>query len=101
MLSEQVAIFLAQNCPTAGGEHNIIQAHELAQDGRFARAESQLAFDFENHGDLDSRAALNFVVAVVESLIEMPGQQAADGSLAGAHQADEVDVSRYCQRRLR
>jgi hypothetical protein len=45
--------------------------------------------------------ALDFLVAIVERLVEALGQQPADRSLAGAHQPDEEDISRDCGCRLR
>src|SRR5882672_856974 len=63
---EAVTVASVENGAPAGRQDNLRESCELLDHRRLAGAETGLAFEFENNGDLDARAALNHLVRVVE-----------------------------------
>ena len=82
-----------EHCAATGREHDIRALHELGDLPALAGTEARFAFDLENHRNAHARAALDLVVAVIEGFAETACEQPADGSLAGAHEADEKNVA--------
>src|SRR5690606_19324019 len=66
-------------------------AEKPQDDALLQSAELRLAITLEEFGDGHAGGGLDFVVAVDEGHTEFGGDAAADGGLAGAHQADEDD----------
>lgn len=87
------------------GDHHFAGSTQLGNHLRLAGTEAGFAFNFENHRHLHAGALLDLVVGVMKRPAECPCQQATNGGLACAHQADENDVighdSRFYQSPLR
>src|SRR6185369_10762438 len=75
-------------------EHDAFHRGELGDRLLLAGAKPGLALDLENERDLHPAALLDLVVRIEEAQLEAPGEEAADGGLAGPHQADQEDVPR-------
>src|SRR5919109_886643 len=73
-------------------EHDALELRELGERLCLACAEAGFALDLEDHRDLHAAARLNLVIGVDEAQLEPPGERAPDGGLAGAHQADQVEI---------
>src|SRR6185503_18816635 len=89
---QQAAVLVRDHDPAAGGEDDATQLRELADRRRFAGAESGFALDLEDHRDLHPAAPLDLLVAVEEAQLQPPREHPPDRGLAGAHQADEIEV---------
>src|SRR6185295_12639452 len=90
---DNAAILLRKHRSPAGGKYGVCQRAELGNYLRFARPESSLAFDIENHGDAYAAAALDLLVGVVKTSLQAPREQPAHGGLARAHHADKDEAA--------
>src|SRR4051812_22416582 len=94
MPCEQRAVVRRQDRAAAGGEHDVAIAREFRKHTAFAQSEARLALDLEYHGHSYSGDAFELEIAIEEALAETAREQLPDRRLAGAHQADQVDVVR-------
>src|SRR5262249_46328837 len=87
------AVLGIEHGAATSGEHHVLHRGEFLQHLRFAGAKARLPFNVEDERHGHAAAALDLVVAVDETQFQPPREQAADGALAGAHHADEVEVA--------
>lgn len=89
---EILAVFGVQHGAAAGREDDPLLGDQFLDDLTLAGAKAGFAFELEDGGDVDTRSALDLVVAVLEGIGQRLGQLASDGTLAGAHRADDEDI---------
>ena len=77
----------------AGGEHDPGAIQQAADDPALHVAEGGLAEALEDFANAASRRGLDLLVRIDEGQAERLGQAAADGGLAGPHQAHEHDAA--------
>ena len=93
-LAEEEAVFGAFDDAAAGGDDLALLffVEEGLEDGAFVVAEGGFALGGEDFGDGVAGALDDEVVGIDEGVVEDVGEFAADGGLAGAHEANEDNV---------
>lgn len=76
----------------ASAENDAAALGELVDDANLALAETRFSLDLEDGGYGDPATGLDRMVRIDEFEATAARQQAADGRLAGAHQADEKNI---------
>ena len=78
---------------TAEGEYDVGAAEGRGEGGRFELAEAGFAVGGEDVRDGEAGAGFDVGIEVEEVPAEALGEQAADGGLAGAHEAGEDEAA--------
>src|SRR5262249_17426957 len=91
---EQPAVRFGDHYPAAGRKHDAVERGELGHRLHFARAKARFALDLEDIPYAYAAAALDLHVGIEKTQLQGAREHAPDRGLAGAHQADEVDVAR-------
>src|SRR3990172_13340668 len=88
VLGEEPAVLFGEDRAAAGRNDDIRAPYQLSKQLGFARPKASLTLNLEDHRNLDTRGALDFLVRVVKRLVQALRERPADRGLARAHQAD-------------
>lgn len=91
-LAHHLATVRIQHRTAAGSNHHIAAVTQFSHHLRLTGAEADLTFDFEDHRHLYAGSCLDFVVGIMKWPLKCTSQQATNGGLACAHEANEDDV---------
>lgn len=93
MLFHRRAVLRVEHGTSAGRQDDVVILQQVMDHTALARPKASFPFDIEDMRDRHAGTALNLLVTIDESLIELLGQQLADRGLAGPHHADEDDIA--------
>lgn len=89
---EVFAILRFQDRAATRREYDVRLPRQVSDHFGFALTKAGLAFDFKDQRDRGAGTRLDLMVRIDETFVEFFGQGAADGSLAGAHEAYQEDI---------
>ena len=84
-----LAIVGIQDSASTGCQNDVADLRKLIDRVSLSCTKALLTFLFKNETDIDTRALLNFEIAIEELFVEFASKRTADSGLARAHRPDQ------------
>ena len=91
-IPQTLPVFERKHRAAPGCKHEFWLCSQFKENLTFAFAKATFALDFKYYRNAYAGPRLDFMVTVEEPALQAFGELAADGCLAGPHQADKIDI---------